>query len=85
MTRATTVTILVSRSCGACIASRELARRIAQERPHLAVRVQDVDEPGWSAPAGFIGTPTWCIDDEVVALGNPTLPWLRARLEEVST
>ena len=83
MTSGTTVTILLARSCRACSAARTLAHRIAAERPDVAVRLQDVDEPGWSPPAGFIGTPTWLIGDDVVALGNPTHAWLLARLEEV--
>lgn len=84
MTPGTTVTVLVSRSCGACIASRDLARRLATDRPHLTVRVQDIDEPGWTQPAGFIGTPTWLIDGNVVSLGNPSQTWLLERLNEVT-
>ena len=80
----TTVTILLARACDNCEHARDLARHIALARPDIRVRVQDVDEPGWSPPAGFIGTPTWLIDGDVVALGNPTPAWLLDRLEEVA-
>lgn len=82
MTAARTVKVLVSRSCRICDGALSLASEVRALRPDLDVRVEYVDEPGWTAPVGFIGTPAFYVGDLPVSWGNPTREWLLARLPE---
>lgn len=70
--------MLVSVSCGGSAQALALARRFATDRPDLVVKIVDVDEPGWTPPAGFAGTPMFYKGDTVISYGNPTPLQLRA-------
>lgn len=73
-----TLTVLISTACGTCLTSLAIARAFSLERPDVPVRVQDVDVPGWQAPAGYVGTPMFLADDRVLSYGNPTREQLAA-------
>ena len=70
--------VLVSAGCGSCGHALTLVRQLQTTHPHLAVTVTDVDQPGWSAPPGFVGTPTFLAGGRILSLGNPTPETLRA-------
>lgn len=72
------LSVLVSASCGGCVQALALARAFSRERPDVAVRVVDVDTPGWAPPPEFAGTPMFYKGATVVSYGNPTLQQLRA-------
>jgi hypothetical protein len=79
------LSVLVSASCGSCLQALALARAFSRERPDVAVRVVDVDAPGWVAPPGFAGTPMFYKGVTVVSYGNPTLQQLHAAFPRRAT
>lgn len=70
--------VLVSAGCSSCWHTVALVQQLHATHPHLRVRVTDVDEPGWVAPPGFVGTPMFLAGGRVLSLGNPTVEALRA-------
>jgi hypothetical protein len=70
--------VLVAANCGNCGHALTLVRQLHSTHPHVAVKVTDVDEPGWTAPPGFVGTPMFLAAGRILSLGNPTPETLRA-------
>jgi hypothetical protein len=70
--------VLLSGGCASCEHSLTVLGQLAVTHPHVRVRVTDIDEPGWVAPPGFVGTPMFLTGGRVVSLGNPTVQALRA-------
>jgi hypothetical protein len=72
--------IYVVRHCLGCDEAERIAREVEARFAGLRVEVVDLDAPGVTAPAEVFATPTYVLDDKVVALGNPDLEELSRRL-----
>lgn len=72
--------VLVSASCGICWHTLTVVQALQSSHPQVRVKVTDVDEPGWVPPPGFVGTPMFLADGQILSLGNPSADALRAAL-----
>lgn len=79
-TRSGELEVLVSADCAACVEALEVVAQLRISHPQVAVRLTDVDEPGWQAPLGFVGTPMYLVEGRILSLGNPSPGDLRAAL-----
>ncbi len=77
-----TLTVYVERGCTSCHAAREIAERVRDTYPEVAVHVVDLGEVSSDqVPSEVFATPTFFLDDEVVSLGTPAWETLTALLE----
>lgn len=70
--------VLISADCAACAEALEVVAQLRISHPRVPVRLTDVDESGWRAPPGFVGTPMYLLDGRILSLGNPSPAQLRA-------
>ena len=81
-----TLRIYVAPGCAGCRTALNLAEAVRRARPHHPVEVIDLaDQPDEPLPPGVIGTPTYLLDGEVIALGNPELAELLSRLDSAAS
>src|SRR5262249_16889293 len=59
--------------CATCATAYERVAHVRQLRPHQPIEVVDLDQAGTERPSTVFGTPTYCLDDRVISLGNPSL------------
>ena len=64
--------VLVSVNCIGCAQALALVEQFRTSHPQVPVRITDVDQPGWGAPAGFVGTPMYLTGGRILWLGNPS-------------
>lgn len=76
--------VYVAADCASCATARERVAQVRHLRPGQAVESIDLNEPGATRPAYVFGTPTYCLDDQVIALGNPSLLALLAQIDGVA-
>lgn len=77
--------IYVAPGCAGCRTALDLAEAVRAARPHQPIEVINLaDEPDKPLPPGVIGTPTYLLADEVIALGNPEMTGLLHRLDRVA-
>lgn len=70
--------MLISADCAACAEALEVVAQFRASHPQVPVRLTDVDESGWRAPPGFVGTPMYLLGGRILSLGNPSPEDLRA-------
>ncbi len=68
--------IYVSASCFSCATAHDLLAQVQQNRPGYPAWLIDLDQPDATRPAHVFGTPTYCLGEQIVSLGNPTLEML---------
>jgi hypothetical protein len=68
--------IYVSASCFSCTTAHDLLAQVQQARPGYPAHLIDIDQPDATRPAHVFGTPTYCLGEHIVSLGNPTLEML---------
>lgn len=74
--------IYVAAHCLGCATAREMSAYVRRNRPHQPVEVIDLDQPGSVRPPHVFGVPTYCLDDQVISLGNPDGATLLAFLDQ---
>jgi AhpD family alkylhydroperoxidase len=65
--------VYVLADCASCATAHQ---RLAQEqrlRPHQSIELIDLAQIDAIRPSYIFGTPTYCLDDQVISLGNPSL------------
>lgn len=67
-----TLDVYVSAHCWQCPEAQRLARKAQHEFPTVAVRVNDLDQPGVMQPAFVFAVPTFVLNGQVISLGTPT-------------
>lgn len=80
-THAATLRVYVSATCATCAVAYERIAQVRQHRPQQTVEIINLDQADIMHPAYIFGTPTYCLNDAIVALGNPSLPALLAVLD----
>lgn len=60
--------------------TQQLLAQLTQLKPALNVELVDLDALESEIPSFIIGTPTFVWNNQVIFLGNPTLPELLARI-----
>lgn len=63
--------VFVASDCYGCEEAIRLAGLIAQRFAALTVEIIDLDEKGAVRPDGIFATPTYVLNGQVIALGNP--------------
>ena len=80
----TTLRVYVSAACASCATTYERVAHMRRLRPDQPIEVVDLDQAGTERPSTVFGTPTYCLDDWVVSLGNPSLSALLAELDRAT-
>lgn len=65
--------VYVSAACLGCATARQLVVELRRVRPHYPIELIDLDLPGAVRPPQVFGTPTYCLGERIVSLGNPRL------------
>lgn len=73
--------VYVSATCATCATAYRRIAEVRRLRPRQAIEVVDLDEVEVVQPAYVFGTPTYCLGDRIISLGNPSLPALLAVLD----
>ena len=63
--------VYVSSHCFGCDEALRLAEATARRFPGLRVRVVDLDRAPEARPEHLVAVPTYMLDSQVIALGNP--------------
>jgi hypothetical protein len=77
----TTLRVYVSAACASCAIAYQRVAQVRHLRPHQPIEVIDLDYVRAERPLVVFGTPTYCLDDQIISLGNPSLPALLAELD----
>lgn len=64
--------------------AHELVQQVRRLRPHQPVDIIDLSQQDARRPAHIFGTPTYCLDEQIIFLGNPSLHELLATLDKHS-
>ena len=75
--------VYISAHCFGCAEALRLAEAAARQFPGLAVRVIDLEREPNARPNGLVAVPTYLLDGQVVALGNPRQQDLFQRLRDL--
>jgi hypothetical protein len=67
----TVLDVYVSSHCFGCTEALRLAETAARRFPGLRVRVVDLDRAPEARPEDLVAVPTYILDSQVIALGNP--------------
>jgi hypothetical protein len=65
--------VYVSADCASCAMALQRVAQVQHLRPHQPVELIDLAQMDAIRPAYIFGTPTYCLDDQVISLGNPSL------------
>jgi hypothetical protein len=79
-----TLRIYISSSCIISRFTQDIIQAVQRLRPWQEIEVINLDVSESSRPHYVFGTPTYCLDDEIIALGNPTVEDLIALLDSRS-
>jgi hypothetical protein len=80
----TILRVYMSAACASCATAYERVAQVRRLRPHQPIEVVDLDQAGTERPSTVFGTPTYCLGDRVISLGNPSLPALLAALDRAT-
>lgn len=69
----TTLYVYISSTCETCGRAIELVAKVRQLRPRYPIKLINLDEDAVVRPAYVFGTPTYCLGDRIISLGNPGL------------
>jgi hypothetical protein len=76
--------VYISDTCAGCDIARALVEYVRRLRPHHPIEIVNLDEDGAVRPPYVFGTPTYCLDDEIISLGNPSAQALLAALDRAA-
>jgi hypothetical protein len=77
--------IYIGALCEGSTIAHELAQQVRSLRPHQPVEIIDLSHEHARRPAHIFGTPTYCLDKQIIFLGNPNLHELLATLDKSRT
>jgi hypothetical protein len=80
----TPLRVYVSAACASCALAYQRVAQVRRLRPHQIIEVVDLDQAGAEHPPSVFGTPTYCLDERVISLGNPSLTALLAELDRAT-
>src|SRR5215211_8803795 len=66
----TILQIYVSADCASCATAHQRVAQVQRLRPHQPVELIDLAQIDAIRPAYIFGTPMYCLDDQVISLGN---------------
>jgi hypothetical protein len=72
-TAMTPLRVYFSASCLVCERTNQIIAEVRTLRPHYPIEVVDLDTAGAVKPPAVFGTPTYCLGERVISLGNPAL------------
>jgi len=72
----TPLRVYISASCRVCEHTNQIIAEVRALRPHYPIEVVDLDTVGAVKPPYVFGTPTYCLGERVISLGNPALQTL---------
>jgi len=70
-TAMTPLRVYISASCLVCERTNQIIAEVRALRPHYPIEVVDLDSAGAVKPPSVFGTPTYCLGERVISLGNP--------------
>lgn len=76
--------VYVSASCEGCAVALALVEYVRRLRPRHTIEIIDLDQAGAVRPSHVFGTPTYCLDNRIVSLGNPSAQELLQFLDQVA-
>src|SRR5262245_19260745 len=76
-----TLRVYVSDSCAGCDIARALIEYVRRLRLHYPIELINLDDDDAVRPPYVFGTPTYCLDDQIISLGNPSAQALLAALD----
>jgi hypothetical protein len=79
-----TLRVYVSDFCPSCDIARALVEYVRRLRPHHPIELVNLDQDGAMRPPYVFGTPTYCLDDQIISLGNPSAQALLAALDRAA-
>jgi hypothetical protein len=79
-----TLRVYVSAACVTCVTAYERIAQVRQLRSLQPIEVVDLDQVGAERSPSVFGTPTYCLDERVISLGNPSLAALLAELDRAT-
>jgi len=65
--------VYVSADCASCATAHQRVAQVQRLRPHQSVELIDLAQIDAMRPPYIFGTPTYCLDNQVISLGNPSL------------
>ena len=75
--------VYVSSHCFGCDEALRLAQAAARRFPGLQVRVVDLERAPEARPDQLVAVPTYMLDSQVIALGNPLQRDLFRQIEDL--
>jgi hypothetical protein len=81
----TPLRVYISASCLVCERTNQIVAAVRALRPHYPIEVVDLDTGGAAKPPYVFGTPTYCLGEQVISLGNPALQTLLDLLDTEAT
>jgi hypothetical protein len=64
-----------------CDIARTLVEYARRLRPHYPIELINLNQDGVVQPPYVFGTPTYCLEDEIISLGDPSAQALLAALD----
>lgn len=77
-----TLRVYVSNQCPSCATAIHRVHFVHRSRPEQLVELVNLDEQDAVRPAYVFGTPTYCLDNQIIFLGNPSEAELLAKLDQ---
>ena len=63
--------VYIAADCIICKRTHQIVAEVRALRPHYPIELIDLDQAGASKPRAVFATPTYCLGDRIVSLGNP--------------
>ncbi len=77
-----TLDIYIDQTCPGCVHAQNLAEVVRQTFPQLEVRIFDLEHPNIKKPSSVFAVPTYMLNGKILALGNPDINDLVAKIED---
>ena len=73
--------VYIAADCRVCERTLQIVAGARALRPDYPIELIDLDQAGASKPSAVFGTPTYCLCERIISLGNPALQPLLALLD----
>ncbi|MEM8530541.1 MAG: hypothetical protein AAGF95_06850 [Chloroflexota bacterium] len=81
-----TLRVYISNQCPSCATAIHRVHFVRRSRPEQIVELVNLDDQDAMRPAYVFGTPTYCLGNQIIFLGNPSETELLSKLDQqVST
>ena len=77
-----TLRIYISNQCPSCVIAIHRVHFIRRLRPEQTVELVNLDDQDAVRPAYVFGTPTYCLSDQIIFLGNPSETELLSKIDQ---